>query len=53
MKKKYKVNVSVQLEYIFNAKDKEEARVMVENVELPSSYKEDSFELDSIEEYKD
>ena len=42
---KYNVIVNVNLEYTFEAKNRDEAIQMVENVELPGSYVENSFEL--------
>ena len=43
--KKFKVIVNVNLEYDFDAKDEDDAIEQVENVELPDSYVEDSFEV--------
>jgi hypothetical protein len=45
---RYSVIVNVNLEYIFKAKNEEEAKVKVENVELPGEYVTDSFELVKI-----
>jgi hypothetical protein len=47
---KYSVIVNVNLEYIVTAKDEEEAKEIVENVELPKEYVEDSFEIVKIGE---
>ena len=43
--KNYKVIVNVNLEYDFDAKNEQDAIEQVENVELPDSYVEDSFEV--------
>jgi len=43
--KKYSVIVNVNLEYIVEAKDLEEAERKVCEVELPKEYLEDSFEI--------
>lgn len=43
--KKYSIIVNVNLEYIFTAKNEEEAIEKVENVELPKEYVTDSFEI--------
>lgn len=45
---KYIVIVNVNLEYEFEAKKADKAKEMVENVELPKEYIEDSFELVKI-----
>ncbi len=44
----FKVVVSVKLEYRTVARNIEEAKNNIENVELPKEYVEDSFELESI-----
>ncbi len=41
----YKVVVKVNLEYVFDVENEEEAVVEAENVELPNEYVEDSFEI--------
>ena len=42
------VIVQIQLEYVVDVNDNEEASEYVENVELPTHYKEDSFEIKEI-----
>lgn len=44
----FKVVISIKLEYRTVAKNIEEAKNNIENVELPKEYVEDSFELESI-----
>lgn len=44
----YSVIINCNLEYKFKAGSAEEAKQMVENVELPNSYVEDSFEIVKI-----
>ena len=48
MKKKYRVIVNVNLEYVFNVEDDVEARVEAEDVELPKEYVSNSFEIVKI-----
>ena len=45
MTKKYLVIVNVNLQYEFEVNTPEDAEVMVENIELPPEYVEDSLEL--------
>ncbi len=45
MKKKFTVIVNVNLEYIFDVENEEEAIIEAENVELPERYVPDSFEI--------
>ena len=45
---KYTGIVNVNLEYVFEAKDKEDAEIYLQNVELPKEYVEDSFDLVKI-----
>lgn len=47
MKKKqnYTVIVNCNLEYTFKVKSPEEAKIEIENVELPKEYVSDSFEI--------
>ena len=45
---RYSVIINVNLEYICNVKNEEEARIFAENVELPKEYLEDSFEIVKI-----
>lgn len=47
-RKIFKVVVSVKLEYRTVAKNIEEAKNNIVNVELPEEYVEDSFELESV-----
>jgi len=51
--KNYNVIVNVNLEYKVGAEDEDEAREIVNSVELPKEYVEDSFEfVKAIEEEK-
>ena len=43
--KQYGVIVNIALNYIFEAKNPEDAILQAENIELPPQYIEDSFEL--------
>lgn len=47
-KQKYTVIVNCNLEYVFKASSQREAKDMVEEVELPKEYVEDSFEIIKI-----
>ena len=44
-KNKYSVIVNVNLEFIVKAKNAEEAEDLMQEVELPKEYLEDSFEI--------
>jgi len=44
-KNKYSVIVNVNLEFIVEAKNLEEAEKLIQEVELPKEYIEDSFEI--------
>jgi hypothetical protein len=50
--KKYKIcrvaTIQIQLEYVFENKTDEEINNIIENIELPKEYKEDSYKLISI-----
>ena len=50
--KKYRAVIQIELEYTFTAKNKEAAADILENIELPTEYKEDSFEIVKIGELK-
>jgi hypothetical protein len=45
---KFEVIVNINLEYIFEAETKEEAKQEAENVELPSNYVSNSFDIVKI-----
>jgi len=45
---KYSVIVNVNLEYVFDVKNKHEARIEAESVELPKEYISNSFEIVKI-----
>ena len=48
VKNKYKVVVNIQLAYVVEAPDEEIAQEMVEDVELPNYYVEDSFDIEKV-----
>ncbi len=43
-----KVRIQIQLEYDFEVNTADEARTCAENVELPSEYVEDTFEIITV-----
>ncbi len=49
---KYSVIVNVNLEYIFEVKNKQEAVIKAENVELPKEYISNSFEIVKVKKIK-
>lgn len=51
--KTYKTHVSLELELWVEADSEEEVVERLENMELPKGYREDTFNIEYIEKYKD
>jgi len=49
----YRAVVSMELELWVKADNVEETMEYIENMELPSGYKENTFKVEFIEKYKD
>lgn len=53
IKMKYVAIVSIDIEFTFDANSKEEALSIVENVDLPGNYVEDSFKISKLQTYEE